>query len=49
MVYILGRGISINGGSIIGNNCNISQFLTIGTNKNTPAIIGDNVYIGPNI
>lgn len=49
MVYILGRGIIINGGTIIGNNCNISQFLTIGTNKNTPAIIGDNVYIGPNV
>ena len=33
----------------IGNNCNVSQFLTIGTNTNNPATIGDNVYIGPNV
>ena len=44
-----GIGIVINGGSIIGKNCNISQFLSIGTNKRTPAIIGDNVYIGPHV
>lgn len=41
--------IQINPGTIIGNNCNLSQFITIGTNDNTPAIIGDNVYIGPNV
>ena len=41
--------IVINGGTIIGNNVNISQFLNIGTNNETPAIIGDNVYIGPNV
>lgn len=34
---------------MIGNNCNVSQFLSIGTNKRTPATIGDNVYIGPNV
>jgi len=45
----LGHAIDmvVNGGTIIGNNCNLSQFLNIGTNHNTPAIIGDNVYIGP--
>lgn len=44
-----GIGIVINGGTVIGNNVNISQFLSIGTNKGTPATIGDNVYIGPNV
>ena len=44
-----GVGIVINGGTVIGNNVNISQFLSIGTNKCTPAVIGDNVYIGPNV
>lgn len=39
----------INGGTIIGNNVNISQFLNIGSNHKTPAIIGDNVYIGPHV
>lgn len=41
--------IVINGGTKIGNNVNISQFLNIGTNHNAPAIIGDNVYIGPHV
>lgn len=47
----IGHGISIviNGNTKIGSNCNISQFLTIGSNKGTPATIGDNVYIGPNV
>lgn len=40
--------IVINEHSIIGNNVNVSQFMNIGTNYKTPAIIGDNVYIGPN-
>ena len=44
-----GVGIVINGGTVIGNNCNVSQFLSIGTNKRTPATIGDNVYIGPSV
>lgn len=44
-----GIGIVINPETIIGNNVNISQFLTIGTNEGTPAIIGDNVYLGPNV
>ena len=37
----------INGGTVIGNNVCLSQFINIGTNHNTPATIGDNAYIGP--
>ena len=44
-----GVGIVINGKTIIGNNVNVSQFLSIGSTKGTPATIGDNVYIGPNV
>lgn len=44
-----GVGIVVNGGTKIGSNCNISQFLSIGTNHGTPATIGDNVYIGPHV
>ncbi len=39
----------VNPGTIIGNNVNLSQFVNIGTNHNTPAIIGDNVYIAPHV
>ena len=39
----------VNGGTVIGNNVNLSQFLNIGTNHETPAIIGDNVYVGPHV
>ncbi|MBD5347545.1 MAG: acetyltransferase [Bacteroides sp.] len=39
----------INRGTIIGNNVNLSQFLNIGTEHNTPAIIGDEVYVGPGV
>ena len=44
-------GIIINKDCVIGDNCNISQGVTlgeesIGANKGSP-IIGDNVYIGP--
>ena len=44
-----GMGMVINGGTIIGNNVNLSHFVSIGTNNNTPSIIGDNVYVGPNV
>jgi len=44
-------GIVINGQSIIGNNCNLSQGVTIGeisfgNNKGIPTV-GDNVYLAP--
>jgi len=47
--FYLGHQICIivKGGTIIGNNVSVSQFLNIGTNHATPAIIGDNVYIAP--
>ena len=44
-------GIVVNGNSIIGKNCNISQGVTLGQanrgkNKGYP-VLGDNIYIGP--
>lgn len=49
--FYLGHKICmvINSGTIIGNNVNLSQFLNIGTNHDTPAIIADNVYVGPQV
>ena len=49
--FYIGHGVDIivNPLTTIGNNCNISQCVTIGTNHKTPAVIGDNVYIGPNV
>ncbi len=44
-----GQGIVINSGTIIGDNCNISHFVSIGTNLDRPATIGNSVYIGPNV
>lgn len=44
-----GGPIFINAAAVIGNNCNLSQLTTIGSNDNNAAIIGDNVYIGPNV
>jgi serine O-acetyltransferase len=45
-------GIIINANSIVGNNCNISQGVTIGVSgqgekRGTP-VLGDEVYIGAN-
>lgn len=47
----LGHGICmvVNPRTVIGNNVNLSQFLNIGSNKSTPATIGDNVWIGPGV
>lgn len=41
--------IVVNSSAKIGNNVNLSQFTTIGSNYDNAAIIGDNVYIGPNV
>ena len=44
-----GGPIVVNPNAIIGNNCNLSQFTTIGSNTSKGAIIGDNTYVGPNV
>lgn len=49
--FYIGHGVGTisNETVIIGNNCNVGQFTTFGTNHNSGAIIGDNVYIGPSV
>lgn len=42
-------GIVINPTAVIGDNCTIHQLLTIGASRGKSAIIGDNVWIGPNV
>ncbi|MCL2695844.1 MAG: serine O-acetyltransferase [Clostridiales bacterium] len=44
-----GIGIVVHPSAKIGNNCNLSQFTTIGANKGQAATIGNNVYIGPSV
>ena len=44
-----GGPVVVNATAVIGNNCNLSQFTTIGSNHDNAAKIGDNVYIGPNV
>ena len=42
-----GGPVVVNPSTQIGDNCNLSQFVTIGSNEGKAAVIGDNVYIGP--
>ncbi|MBH0055736.1 serine acetyltransferase [Pseudoalteromonas sp. SWXJZ94C] len=49
-LYIPHGNVVVNSKSIIGNNCSLLQFVSIGSIHNgTSATIGDNVYIGPNV
>ncbi|WP_240687504.1 hypothetical protein [Alcanivorax sp. 24] len=41
--------VAINSTAIIGDNCNLSPFVTIGSNYGRAANIGNGVYIGPNV
>lgn len=42
-------GIVINPDTVIGNRCQIHQFLSIGNTADGAPKIGDNVWIGPNV
>lgn len=44
-----GMCVVVAGTARIGNNCTISQFVTIGSMHDSAAVIGDNVYIGPGV
>jgi len=47
--FYIGHGgpVVVNPSAVIGNNCNLSQYVTIGSNEGKAAQIGNNVYIGP--
>lgn len=42
-----GGPVVVNPIAVIGDNCNLSQFVTIGSNSGKAATIGNDVYIGP--
>lgn len=44
-----GGPVVVHPSTVIGNNCSLSQFTTIGSNHRHAATIGDNTYIGPNV
>lgn len=44
-----GTSLIVNPSAIIGNNCNLSQFTTIGSNKCQAAVLGNNIYMGPSV
>ena len=48
--FYIGHGgpCVVNPSARIGRNVNLSQFVTVGSNHAKAAVIGDNVYIGPN-
>ena len=48
-LYIGHPHLQISDNAVIGNNVNLSQFTSIGTNTKHGAIIGNNVYIGPSV
>lgn len=47
--FYIGHGgpVVINPTAVIGDNCNLSQYVTIGSNEGKAAKIGNNVYVGP--